>query len=346
MIASVWRLLTRQILTNPAQDDTALREACAQARYGSDTEPARRALAGTRGDHARRARYVRVLAASTAGGLGSRADKTTGRVDTEAAWTDTWAARNPADPEAQLVRARSLLERAWEVRGGGWASTVRRAQWAEFARLADLADQANDRAMALAPDDPTPWVTRLRTQIARSAPRESVEETWRELTRRDPGHWEGHQLRLTHSCRKWSGSHEQMYGFARSAAATAPTGSPLHVLPVRAAAEWALWEEDRAAPRRTAAEVEEQWRQDPVMQSDLDTALSRWFHQPGARHPDRYDDLNHLAYGLARSGRDADAAPVFAAIGKFMTTTPWGWWGDGPNDVAFVRARARARRAG
>lgn len=345
MISTVWRLLTRQIDPNRAQDDAVLREACTQARYGSDIGPAKKALAATRDDYDRRARYVRVLAESTAGGLGSRIDRTTGRVDTAAAWTDRWASRAPADPDAQLVRARSLMARAWEVRGGDWAATVAPEQWAEFSRLLDLARQVNDLAMRLAPEDPTPWVNRLDLMIDESAPLDEFEEAWRELTKRDPWHQQGHVRRLVYHCRKWSGSHEAMFGFARSVAAAAPTGSPLLVLPVRAAAEWALWEQDREPEGGTADEISERWRQDPVMQSDLDNALSRWFHQPATRHADWLNDANYLAYGLARTGRDAEAAPVFASIGRYMTGVPWSWWGQGRGDTAFLRARRRARRA-
>ncbi|MGC5330664.1 DUF4034 domain-containing protein [Micromonospora sp. DT62] len=345
MISTVWRLLTRQIDTNLAQDDAVLREACTQARYGSDAESARKALAATRGDHDRRARYVRVMAESTAGGLGSRVDPTTGRVDTTAAWTDRWAARTPTSPDAQLVRARSLMARAWEVRGGDWAASVRPEQWTEFNRLLQLARQVNDLAMRLAPDDPTPYVSLLDLMIGQSTPREDVEETWRELTRRDPWHREGHLLKLTYHCRKWSGSHEAMFGFARSVAAAAPAGSPLHVLPVQAAAEWALWEQERASQAGSADEVSQRWRQDPVMQSDLDNALSRWFHQPATRHADWLNDANILAYGLARTGRDADAAPVFASIGRYVTSVPWAWWHGLRGDAAFIQARRRARRA-
>ena len=53
MIATLWRLLTNQIDTNAAQDDAALREACVQARYGTDDGLARQAVAGTRGDYDR-----------------------------------------------------------------------------------------------------------------------------------------------------------------------------------------------------------------------------------------------------------------------------------------------------
>ncbi|MEQ4300374.1 hypothetical protein ABNF97_03080 [Plantactinospora sp. B6F1] len=140
------------------------------------------------------------------------------------------------------------MARAWEVRGGDWAATVRPEQWAEFNPLLHLAGQANDLALRLAPEGPTPWANRLRLMINQSAPREDVEETWRQLTRRDPWHREGHVLKLTYHCRKWSGSHEALFGFARSVAAAAPAGSPLHVLPVRAASEWALWEQERGSP--------------------------------------------------------------------------------------------------
>ncbi|WP_328474764.1 DUF4034 domain-containing protein [Actinoplanes sp. NBC_00393] len=346
MISTLWLLLTRQIDTNPAQDDAALREACVQARYGTDTSLAREALARTRGSHNLRARYLRVLAESTAGGLGSRIDRGTGQVDTTAAWTDKWAAGFPTDPDAHLVRARSLQARAWEVRGDGWASTVSEQQWAEFHRLLHLADEVNDVAMQLAPQDPTPWATRLRMHIDLGAEPDEVDDTWEELTRRAPRHREGHVLKMTYHCRKWRGSHEQMFGFARSAAATARDGSPLHLLPVRAAAEWALWEQKRVDPQRSAEEIGELWRQDPVMQSELDTALSRWFHQPTSRQgADWLDDANFLAYGLARTGRHAEAAPVFAAIGKYVTGVPWGWWSDTRGADHFVRARRRARRA-
>jgi hypothetical protein len=344
VISTVWRVLTNQIDVAEAQDDAALREACKQARQGFD-EPARHAVARTRDDYDLRARYVHALAESTTGVLGSPIDRTTGRADTSANWTDRWAAHCPADPDAQLVRAGSLIARAWEVRGSGWASTVGPEQWAEFHRLLHLAEQVNNLAIQLAPADPTPWVNRLQLQIGYSAPRDDVEQTWRQLILRDPWHQPGHVLKLTYHCRKWSGSHDEMFAFARSVVAGAPDGSPLHVLPVRAAAEWALWEGDRVSPKPLADEIGERWRQDPAMQAELDSALSRWFCRPATRHGAWLDDANFLAYGLARTGRDADAAPVFAAIGKYMTLVPWNWWDDARADVNFVRARRRARRA-
>ncbi|WP_223874562.1 DUF4034 domain-containing protein [Salinispora fenicalii] len=151
MILTLWRLLTLQIDYRLAQDDTELRKICDQARYDDNIEPARKALKATSGDYDRRARYVRVLAESTVRGSGPKPDPQTGQIDTGGTWADQWAARCPDDPDAQLVRAGSLRERAWEIRGGHWASTVRPEQWAEFDRLLPLAEQAINLASHLAP---------------------------------------------------------------------------------------------------------------------------------------------------------------------------------------------------
>lgn len=344
MILTLWRLLTLQIDYRLAQDDTELRKICDQARYDDNIEPARKALKATSDDYDRRARYVQVLAESTVKGSGPKPDPQTGQIDTGETWVDQWAVRCPDDPDAQLVRAGSLRERAWKIRGGHWASTVRPEQWAEFGRLLRLAERALDLASHLAPEDPTPWAHRLRIMIDRSAPREDLDEVWAELIRRDPWNRDGHVSQLTSHCRKWGGSHEAMFDFARSVAATAPPGSPLHLLPVRAACEWALWEQDREYSG-TAEEIDQRWRLDPTMQSDLDSALHRWFHQPASRHGEWLADVNFLAYGLARTGRDADAAPVFASIGRYMAPVPWAWWDDKNSTSAFFRARRRARRA-
>lgn len=79
--------------------------------------------------------------------------------------------------------------------------------------------------------------------------------------------------------------------------------------------------------------------------SDIEPARKAMAATP-TRHANWLTDANFLAYGLARTGRDADAAPVFTSIGRYVTSVPWSWWGDRMRgDVAFVRARRRARRA-
>jgi hypothetical protein len=332
---------------HPAQDDAALRVAYDAARSG-DGSPARDLLASVRHDHDRRAYYLEVLAESTTEQAGAQLvpGGGPGQVDTGATWIDRWAAAEPADPDALVLRARSLVARAWEVRGGGWASTVGDDAAGEFGRLLGLALEVNDRAAALAPDDPAPWSQRLLLMTALSADRGTFERGWAELVARDPWHREAHSYKLMYLCRKWHGSHDEMFAFARSTAAAAPNGSPLHVLPLEANAEWAMWEFRREGRLADLKKVGDVWRKHPGFHAELDNALNRWFRHPAGKHAMWFHDLNHLAYGLVRGRRKQDAKPVFEAIGPYQHSIPWAWWGDSVTaDKAFRWARKDALRA-
>ena len=344
MITTLFRVFTKQIDLHSAQDDKVLRDAFESVNYGTGDQAARAAIAATRGDFDRRARAVNVLAETTTRQLKEQTDPATGRVNTEVTWADRWARANTDDPDAQVLRACSLVVRAWEVRGAGWASTVSRNQWQEFARLLEFAWQINDWAIRLDASDPTPFAQRLQIMVGTDKGRDLFEDTWAELVARDPHHHQGHLIKLTYLCRKWHGSHEEMFGFARAAAATAPEGSPLHNLPVHAATEWAMWEETREEDVRDADRVSALWRLDPELQADLDNALNRWYRNPAKRHAGWIDDCSHLAYALSRCGRYAEAAPLFDEVGKFVSS-PWGWWGNLRLDEAFFRARKLARQA-
>jgi hypothetical protein len=330
-----------------AGDDAALRVAYDAARSG-DGSLGRDLLASVRHDYDRRAAYVAVLAESTT--ERPWAETVSGaapvHVDAAAAWTDRWAAAEPANPDAQVLRARSLIARAWEVRGGGWASTVGGDRFGEFGRLLRLALQVNDQAAALAPDDPTPWSQRLLLMTALSADRATFERAWAELVARDPWHREAHSHKLMYLCRKWCGSHDEMFHFARSTAAAAPSGSPLHVLPIEASAEWGLWEFGREGRLTDLKRVNDVWRKDPGYHAELDNALNQWFRRPAGKHAAWLPDLNMLAYGLTRGRRKPDAKPVFEAIGPYRSFIPWAWWDDPITaDQAFRWARKDALRS-
>lgn len=330
-----------------AQDDPALRAAWDAAR-GGDWRPARDLMATTRSDFDRRARYVWVLAESVTAepGAGVKSDpnREVGAVDTTAAWTDRWAAAEPENADAVLLRARSLITRAWEVRGGSWASFVGPDAAAEFHRLLLLALPVGDKAAMLAPEDPTPWAQRLLLATALGASRADFERTWSEVIAREPLHREAHNFRLMYLCLKWRGSHEEMFAFARAAAAAAPFGSPLHVLPLHAAAEWAMWEFGREGSFRNILKVTDVLRSGPEFHADLDNALNRWFATAPGHHAMWYHDLNYLAYALVKANRHADAKAVFEAIGPYMENIPWVWMEPGNPEKGFRGARRRALR--
>ncbi len=333
---------------HPAQDDAALRATC-DAVAGGDWTAARDLLAAHRTDFDRRARHLWVLAESvtnvwwaTGGAAGRRPRRQ--RLEVSDAWPDRWCLDEPDNPDAVLMRARSLIARAWEVRGSGWAKSVGAGRFEEFHQTLLMAVPLCHRAARLAPQDPTPWAVLLLLITALGGSRSDFDRCWAEVIARDPFHREAHNFRLMYLCQKWRGSHQEMFAFARSVAAAAPPGSPLHILPVQANAEWGLWVLDREGIR-AGQHVYRTWLQNPIYHAELDNALRRWFDVADRRHAMWYHDLNFLAYGLYRANRHAQARTVFEAIGPYAEEIPWIWDVHQDGAVAFRAARRRARNA-
>lgn len=322
------------------RDDAELRHALDVVATGQ-WQAARDLMAATRADFDRRSRVSRAFGEAVIGT--TWADVRTRRlapgeqIDTTQAWPDLWAQAEPDNPDARLVRARSLMFRGWEVRGTGWANSVNDKSVHEFVRLLELAVAEADAAARLLPADPNPWAQRILLSVPLSEPPSVMESMWQEVVRRDPVHREAHDFKLMYLCEKWLGSHEAMYGFARTAAADAPDGSPLHILPIYATAEWAL---QRPKGGQTP---EERWV-GAEFGAELDNALNRWFRVARSRHGMWFEDLNALAYGLWRAGRHADAKPVFAAIGPYALSLPWAWAVRGER-LSFRAARRKALRS-
>ncbi|MEU4689385.1 DUF4034 domain-containing protein [Actinoplanes sp. NPDC023714] len=293
---------------DPAQDDAELRQAVGKAR-GGDWGPARDLLAAFRHDYDRRARVVAVLAGSTA-------------ADGDAAWPDVWAEVEPGNADALLLRTRSLIARD---------------------RSLQVAVRVNDEAAVLAPDDPTPWAQRLILMTLLGADRATAGRGWAELLARDPWHREGHGCRLTYLAR--TGAHAEMLAFAAETAATAPAGSPLRVLPLAAASEWALWQTrhgDGAGTMARALRVIREQRDDPRFQGDVRAAYTEWFEKSDRRHALWFGDLNLLAQAMHRAGQHQRAGAVFAAIGPYFDEEPWRYVG---GEATFQDARRKALRS-
>ncbi|WP_163513234.1 DUF4034 domain-containing protein [Fodinicola acaciae] len=323
------------------RDDVRLRPALDAVAAGQ-WQVARESMVPTRTDFDRRSYVSGVLAEAVVGvrqrELRRRRLTPGEQIDTTYAWPDVWVAAEPDNPDAHLVRARSLLIRAWEVGRTGWAEGINERSLPEFVRLTELAAIEADEAARLLPSDPNPWAFRILLSIPLSAERPAMEEAWQEVIARDPGHRMAHDVKFLYLCERWLGSHEAMYHFARTAAATAADGSPLHILPICANAEW-------SARRPRGGQTPEQRWAGAEFNADLDNALDRWFRVAQTRHGMWHEDANTLAYGLWRAGRHAEAKPVFAAIGPYATASPWAGTVRGRR-LSFRMARRAAMRGG
>ncbi|WP_327005134.1 hypothetical protein OHA72_60735 [Dactylosporangium sp. NBC_01737] len=308
-----------------ALDDLPL-SAARDAALRGDWEPARTVLSEAAGDWERRAHRCEVL-----GTVGADHPQ----------WLAAWAAAEPESPDAAVVLARAGVATAWNARGSGWARNTSAAAFDRFHRILADAESAVVRATTLAADDPSPWIWYLWLTIGRGDGRPVFERRWKELLTRDPHNYLGHEARFQFSCRKWSGDHERMYDFCRTAAASAPPGSPLALLPLQAHFEFELIEADRGG-EQGAARVAALWDSAEV-RADIDTAKQRWLGAGPPEHALAMKSRSVLARALTRAGRFAEAAEQFAAIGPYVSEYPWYYDNGGPRH-AFLAARRKARR--
>lgn len=231
-------------------------------------------------------------------------------------WLLAWEADGPGgpdDPDTALVRARSTVSLAWNVRGGNRATHTTGEQFAGFHRLLQRSREEIARAAALNPEDPTPYVTEIWTALGLGYPHSEMDKLWSELTARDPYHYEAHFAALQYWCKKWRGSEQLAMEFAERAAATAPLGSLLTALPLIAHFEHD--ESDDSATDRT-----------PEMIARVNAGLAD-AAAADPTHP-RLPELRHLlAYYLALQDRDEAAVEQFRLVDGYVNALPWRYRG-------------------
>ncbi len=161
-----------------------------------------------------------------------------------------WAAQEPDSADAHLCHGARLLKMAWAVRGHGVAAGVSRERWETFYQILDQTRAALLRAAELNPADPTPWALLICVAVFRSEG-EREQEYFQEAIARDPGNWHAYMNRLLGLTKKWSGSHEAMFDFARGAHHPYPADSLFNCLVLKAHIEYwkylRIFDEDEEA---------------------------------------------------------------------------------------------------
>lgn len=286
-----WGLVPReQLVTEYTTGIPAIEAAVAAARSG-DWQPAASLLASTFGDWDLRSRAVISL-----GEVAADDDR----------WLVAWRAARPSDGHAVVVNAEALVFRAWQLRGGMWAKDTSRTQFDGFFRVLPDAEVAARHAIAVMPDDPTPWATLATVLRGLQRGHDEFEPVWQGIVERAPLHRYGHSSALQYWCAKWVGSHERMFAFASAAVARSPA---LSVFGVQAAFE---------------CQDDSVWAR-PNVRHALDTLL-QWLDTDGANSVNVRDDLGWAALALVESGRAAEALPLFRKLGTYAGGAPWSYW--------------------
>ncbi|GGY08800.1 hypothetical protein [Streptomyces anandii] len=305
-------LFEGQYVWHPAADDRALASVCVDIRAGRWAS-ARAALTETRGDLALRAHRSLVVASEAA--------------DSDLA--ERWLAEEPV-PEAALVWARVAVHRALRAADAG----DERAE-----ALERIALSACERASAMDPADPTPWVAKLA--MARlHRPRDPAPQglltappgPWRlfaHVLSLDPWHREAHHRFLAFFFTRHGGSVTAAWDVAAFLSQRAPADSALRLLPLVALVE-------SYNPTQLLAErvwEEPQWRGAAL------GVYQNWLPTVAAYRFTPVLDLAYLGHALLMAKREFEARAVLTAMGPYASRMPWCAFGDP------VEQLSRARRA-
>jgi hypothetical protein len=253
-------------------------------------------------------------------------------------WLDEWAAAFPHSAIPAVVRGAHGVSWAWQARGAGRARTVDQDAWPVFHRRLIAADQELARAAALDPADPTAVARSIWAAMGLELGQDEVRRRFAAADRRDPLNIGACIAMIQATARKWGGSHEAMFDFARSVAARAPEGHSVHR--VIALAHVERWLDLPAAQRGgyfLQAGVQAEIRQAAAM-----SVQSAAF--PGG--PVSLHDRNAFAFCFHLMGdRRAMLAEMKVIAGR-ITTAPWHFLDASHPALAYERASRPSRWPG
>lgn len=245
-------------------------------------------------------------------------------------------ARNPDDTLAASMLGAHLIKAGWNVRTAMRAKYVSREQFAAFHQMLGQAEQILIDAAARNPLEASVWVNRLISARGLELGISEVRRRYDQLARIDPHHLSGQQQVLQSLCPKWSGSWEQVHGFARECMLAAPEGSLNAVLVVEGHLErWLDAEGGDAGERYLNSAHARTEVYEAAHRSVWHRAFRRGYGWVGVQ--------NTFAMVFSLMGDEPAAASQFAALGHLGTERPWDYLGDPGREIVKRRARAFAK---
>ncbi|HWS32353.1 MAG TPA: hypothetical protein VN408_06380 [Actinoplanes sp.] len=249
-------------------------------------------------------------------------------------WIDGPVRDEPESTLPLLIRGARLVYWAWEARGEGLANTVSEDAWKVWFNRLRRAEDCLDEVVERDPGSAEAWEYLITLSRARQLPQE---ERWRRfegLIGADPAHYYGHQQMLEGQMRKWSGSAEAMFDFARTRAAACP-GTHIPVLVPLAHLEHAR------GKSKSSLELQEYLQESDVVDDIWDAAQLSVFH-------DDYKETlltpivwNNFAFTLGLGGQTNAAGSIMDAMGDdWITRSPW----QSMENFLKVRAHVQANR--
>lgn len=127
-----------------------------------------------------------------------------------------------------LARGGIAIHLAWRARGHGQAATVTKEGWTGFFKNLNLAAHCLLRSGEQDIEDPTPFAFLQTVAMGLELERKEAEAWLQEAVKRDASNQQAHYRHLFLLCKKWGGSHEEMFNFARATINKIPADSTLN----------------------------------------------------------------------------------------------------------------------
>ena len=249
-------------------------------------------------------------------------------------WIDEWVTARPDSSVPMLFAGWWRVNWAWEARGGGRAKTVKQDAWPVFQARLVQADRDLARTAALDETDPTPLARSIWVAMGLSLGQAEVRRRFQAADQREHLNQGACYAMIQATARKWGGSHEAMFEFARWVSRESPEGSPNHKMIALAHIEGWL-----DAPNETRGK----YFLGPGVQSEIRLAASRSVLSP--RYPAdaaTWADRNAFAYCFSLMEDYPAALAQMELIGPRITPAPWHFKDSRQPGKAFEVARQRA----
>ena len=252
---------------------------------------------------------------------------------------DIWVDANPKSADAWLLRGAQGIKWAWEARTGKSAENVAEEAWPIFFERLKQAWSDLNHALELNSDDATPFGQLIPCAMGLQLEKEIVISCLNNTIARSVISWKAHSATLFYLCKKWHGSHEEMFEFARSVTASVPEGTGLpSLIPIAHHERWVY-----ALAFDDDAEFADKYFDQPEVQREIIDAYNK---SVGSRAyvPNRSTRLqsSFFALGLLRSQAFNQALNELERLGNVVSEFPWAQLGDPVERFSKAKEIAKA----
>jgi len=231
---------------------------------------------------------------------------------------ENYLQKYPQSSHALIINACHKINWAWEARTGQYADNVTEKQWECFFQRLELADELLHKAIQLAPSNVESYCYLIMLAMGRGDDKSEIFSKFTSLKIKQPNHATGHTHMLYALTRKWGGSYDAMFSFARNTYKNMQAGSPLGILIPQAHIEkWCdLDDDDEMAARDYIASEEVQGE----IRDAFDNSLNHESYQSKSLDP-MYASIFAMAFFLGGDYRLA--RQNCARLTRGFSAYPW-----------------------